>query len=245
MKAEERQRGCARYASLFEAIGEGSAEGVSKLLAAGADPDLDGVEEADDRRPLMEAAARGDLEIARLLVAAGADVNTMVDDFTGDLDPFPFLDELFQHGKLRGMTALAYAALFDRPEMYEFLIPLTSAERQAEVTALREARERWIDSKPRRPARPAAAPRESAKQARGEELLDARPGLRRWMNECPLCGRKGYKPDLPEEVDSRGSAAELRRHFKPLPLTSSYACDRCSEKVQRAMAQRAARRARL
>lgn len=69
-------------------------------------------EEASDPTPLMVAAARGRLDIVEVLARAGADVNAVAEDHSGDLDQFPFLDELFGTARLTALTALAYAALY-------------------------------------------------------------------------------------------------------------------------------------
>jgi hypothetical protein len=236
-----------RYGSLFEAIAAGDPDGVRQLLADGADPNYDGVEEAGDITPLMEAAASGELAMVQLLVAAGADVNTLAEDLTGELDRFPYLDGLFQTAALWGMTALAYAAVYGHREVYDDLAPLTEPTLRAQAEAIVEARRVYLDSLDparRGKATPPRRPKVSARQAARDDLLATRPGLRRWLNECPLCGRRGYKPELPAEIDRRGSAAQLRRHFRPLPLNADRLCGVCARKVEAGQRKIEARRLR-
>ena len=221
--------------TLSVAIAAGTAEDVRRLLAAGADPNFDGVEEPGDITPLMSAAARGDRDMVRLLVAAGADPDVIAEDHTGGLDRFPFIEDLYRRGALCGMTALAYAAVYGHLEVFDELAPLTAPALRAEGRAVAEA---WrahaesLDAARASGASPTRGARPSARAAAQADLLAARPGLRRWIHECPLCGRRGYKPDLPAEVDRRGGAAALRRHFRPLALDALRLCDRCARKVE-------------
>ncbi|TMV10322.1 c-type cytochrome [Ruegeria sediminis] len=72
---------------------------VAALLAAGADPNLPGGE--DLMRPLHQAAERGAIETARMLLEHGADVNAVAVRF--------------------GWPAIQYAGSKDRTEMVAFL----------------------------------------------------------------------------------------------------------------------------
>jgi ankyrin repeat protein len=129
-----------RFKGLDDAIQNGSAADVRQLLAAGADPSE--VEELGDVTPLMSAAARGDLEIVRALVEAGADVNALAEDLSGDLDEFPYLDEAFQHAELHGMTTLMYAVVYEHAEVKAYLYRLTNPELRAQARAVeRRARQ--------------------------------------------------------------------------------------------------------
>jgi ankyrin repeat protein len=123
-----------RFEGLFDAIGNGTAEDVRQLLAGGADADE--IEEAGDVTPLMAAATRGDLEIVKVLVEAGADVNALAEDLSDDLDEFEFLDEAFQEGELHGMTALLYAVLYGHTEVKKYLSKATSPGLRAQAKAV-------------------------------------------------------------------------------------------------------------
>src|SRR5689334_15476408 len=124
---------------LVEAIRAGDADRVRALLADGAAPHE--IEEAGDVTPLMYAAIAGSIEVVEAPVAAGADVDTVAEDLSGDLDQFTFLEPLAQQGKVRGMTALAYAILYGNVEVGEFLAPRTDPPLRREAELLRRARE--------------------------------------------------------------------------------------------------------
>src|SRR5436305_968444 len=93
-----------RFEDLTRAALEGSAEDIRGMIAEGTHPD--DREEADDPTPLMAAAARGRLDVVEVLVGAGADVNAEADDQYGELEQFPFLDDLFANARLTALTAL-------------------------------------------------------------------------------------------------------------------------------------------
>jgi ankyrin repeat protein len=132
-----------KFDSLYHAVADGSAADVRRFLAAGADPNEN--EEAGDVTPLMCAAARGDLEIVRVLVEAGADVNALAEDLSGDLDEFTFLDEAYQEGELHGMTALLYATLYGHAGVRKYLAPLTSAELRSQARAVERRAQRQAE----------------------------------------------------------------------------------------------------
>ena len=83
-----------------------------------------------------------DLDIVKVLVEGGADVNALAEDLSGDLDEFEFLDEAFQHAELDGLTALVYAVLYGHTKVKEYLAPLTNAELRAQARKIeRQARQ--------------------------------------------------------------------------------------------------------
>lgn len=49
-----------------------------------------------------------------------------------------------------------------------------------------------------------------------------------------MCHRKGYKPDMPEDIHPSGSAAasNLRSFFKPLGLNEEGLCETCSRIIK-------------
>jgi len=58
----------------------------------------------------------------------------------------------------------------------------------------------------------------------------------RWMNTCAACGRKGYRPELPEVI-TRGTietalADNLRALFKPLSVNEHGLCQTCAETLR-------------
>jgi ankyrin repeat protein len=129
-----------RFESLFEAVRDGTAEDVRAIITeAGGVPDER--EEDGDPTPLMYAAALGRLEMVRVMVEGGADVNALA-SFEMDLPPAPFLDPLVESGQLRAgaMSALAYAAAYRREDVVEFLRPHTDAELREDARGRRRPR---------------------------------------------------------------------------------------------------------
>jgi hypothetical protein len=215
---------------LAEAVLGGTVDDVRRLLGDGRPPD--DREEANDPTPLMMAAARGRLEVVKVLVNAGADVNALAEDPYGELDPFPFLDDFFAAARVTALTALAYAALYGHEHVYHYLSPRTAPRLRQEAEALRQARAEH----PTVVRRPYLAPKKpkSARQAAREELLASSAAARRWVVQCALCQKQGYKPAMPAEIDRRGTAARVRKLFRPLAL-EDYQCQRCRDRAARAM----------
>jgi hypothetical protein len=229
-----------QFDNLFHAALEGAVEDVRHLLADGTHPD--DRNEWEDPSPLMAAAARGRLDVVEVLVNAGADVNAEADDQSGELDQFPYLDGLLEAGRLTAITALAYAALYGQEQIYQFLAPRTAPHLRGEAAAILRARAEHPDFVPR----PYLAPEKpkSASQAAREELLAHSGAARRWVVQCGLCHKQGYKPSMPAEIDRRGTAARVRRLFRPLAL-ENYLCPRCGDRIAKAhqkMAEAQARR---
>ncbi|WP_293676127.1 ankyrin repeat domain-containing protein [uncultured Phenylobacterium sp.] len=92
----------ANPAPLLQAAAQGEAEAVAALLAAGMPPDL---ALRDGRRALHNAASRGSVPTARLLVEAGADVDA--------------------RGTQYDATPLGFASHFGHAEMVAYLAPLS------------------------------------------------------------------------------------------------------------------------
>jgi hypothetical protein len=218
-----------RFDNLTHAALEGSAEDVRGMIADGTHPD--DREEADEPTPLMAAAARGRLDVAEMLVSAGADVNALAEDLSGELHQFPFLDDFFANARLTALTALAYAALYGQEQVYHYLAPRTAPRLRQEAEALRRARAEYPGLAPR----PYLAPKkpESARQADREELLASSAAARRWVVQCGLCQKRGYKPAMPDEIDRRGTAARVRKLFPPLALKDFF-CQQCRDRVAKA-----------
>jgi hypothetical protein len=228
-----------RSDNIFRAALEGSVEDVRGMIAAGTHPD--DREEADDPTPLVAAAATGRLDVVEALVQAGADVNIVVDDLSGELDQFPFLDELFAVGRLSGITPLTHAVLYRQERVRDYLAPLTATQLRSEAGAIRDVMARQVVAVPR-PYGAAKQKPKSASQTARDNLLAASAAARRWIWSCPLCGRQGYKPALPERIDRRETAAQLRRMYQPLTLSKDRICERCTEKIAAAMTRVAQKR---
>jgi hypothetical protein len=219
-----------RFEDLAHAVLEGSAEDVRGMIADGTH--ADDREEENDPTPLMIAAARGRLDVVELLVGAGADVNAEAEDSSGELDQFPFLDDLFADGRLTALTTLAYAALYGQEQVYDYLASRTAPRLRQEAEALRQARAEHPALVPRpylEPEKP-----KSARQADRKKLLASSAAARKWVVQCVLCQKQGYKPAMPEEIDRRGTAALVRKLFQPLAL-EAYFCPECRGRVAKGM----------
>jgi hypothetical protein len=56
---------------------------------------------------------------------------------------------------------------------------------------------------------------------------------KRWINQCVICQRKGYKPEMPIE-SSNGSLlfSNIRQYFEPLQLDDSSLCEQCGKALK-------------
>lgn len=100
-------------AALAEAIREGDARAVAKLISAGVD--VNDREDLDEDTPLMISVQTGDLEMVRMLVEAGADPDLASPDWP---------------------SALHCAVFGPSRPIYKFLAPLASAENRAAAEEL-------------------------------------------------------------------------------------------------------------
>lgn len=68
-------------------------------------------------------------------------------------------------------------------------------------------------------------------QRDAELYLRMYPELNKWINECPICHSKGYKPDMPEHISSEGSAAAktIRMYFRQLEVDADGFCLQCAK----------------
>jgi hypothetical protein len=224
-----RRKSKQRFENLTHAVVDGSADDVRGLIAAGTHPDER--DEPDEPTPLMVAAARGRLDVVEVLVGAGADVNALADDSYGELDQFTFLDHLAADARFTAPTALALAALYGQEQVYEFLAPRTAPRLRREAEAVRRARAEHPGVVPRpylEPDKP-----KSVRQADRQALLDSSAAARKWVVQCPLCQKQGYKPAMPAEIDRRGTAARIRQLFGPLVL-ENYLCQQCRDRAAKA-----------
>lgn len=62
-----------------------------------------------------------------------------------------------------------------------------------------------------------------------ELYLKMYPELLKWINECPLCHCKGYKPEIPEQIGGEYSSAgnNIRKYFNPLKVDDKGLCLQC------------------
>ena len=67
--------------------------------------------------------------------------------------------------------------------------------------------------------------------------LNTYPDLLKWINECPICHAKGYRPDMPDTVGSslfpEFAARYIRKNLKPLPVDDMGFCNTCSRLIKR------------
>ena len=63
-----------------------------------------------------------------------------------------------------------------------------------------------------------------------EQYLKNYPEFLKWINQCQICGSKGYKPEMPEHIGGKNSLAaySIRKYFKPFEVDESGLCLECS-----------------
>ncbi len=67
---------------------------------------------------------------------------------------------------------------------------------------------------------------------RGQEYIDHFPKLKKWINECSCCHRKGYDPDMPEKITIVEGSAEvyfIKKYFKPFSINKNGLCSVCEK----------------
>ena len=64
----------------------------------------------------------------------------------------------------------------------------------------------------------------------GDRYLQQYPHLLKWINVCVVCGKKGYKPELPENIYTHFNVAadNLRELFQPLSVNELGLCEICT-----------------
>lgn len=73
---------------------------------------------------------------------------------------------------------------------------------------------------------------------RGRSLyLDSwNPSAKKYINECKICGQKGYSPFIDDEdflrtPKNRAIYSELKQTLKPLPLDGLGRCPHCAKLI--------------
>ena len=61
------------------------------------------------------------------------------------------------------------------------------------------------------------------------EFFERNPKMRRWLNECLSCHRKGYKPETPEATNRNLDLYKFRRSFGMLEVDEQGVCEQCRE----------------
>jgi hypothetical protein len=71
-------------------------------------------------------------------------------------------------------------------------------------------------------------------RSKADEYLAQYPDLLRWINVCAACGRRGYKPDLPENIYAHFNIAarKLRELLCPLAVNETGICDVCAQALE-------------
>lgn len=126
--------GCAPFPPLYTAVHKGDIKKVTKLLNEGADVNM-GTSFDETLTPLHNAAFFGHIDIARLLIERGANVNAQ--DFSRDTPLLLAIGEgghddvarlLIEKGanlnsiNVNGLSALGWAAIKNNPPMINLLI---------------------------------------------------------------------------------------------------------------------------
>lgn len=70
------------------------------------------------------------------------------------------------------------------------------------------------------------------KHDQGEEYINKFPKLKKWINECLCCHKKGYNPSMPAKITVVDSSLEtyyVKKYFKPLSVNKDGICEQCQK----------------
>jgi len=72
------------------------------------------------------------------------------------------------------------------------------------------------------------------KRGRSHYVESWNPDAKRFINECKICGKKGFKPSILEDgfwedYVHRAILCELERTLSPLPLDELGRCETCAK----------------
>ena len=67
-----------------------------------------------------------------------------------------------------------------------------------------------------------------------QDYIQNYPKFKKWINECRLCHRVGYSPDMPEHIGSEYSYASraIKKLGNPLPLNEDGLCEVCEKLIK-------------
>jgi len=71
----------------------------------------------------------------------------------------------------------------------------------------------------------------SIRKNEGQEYIRAFPKFKKWINECKVCHRQGYKPDMPDKITVVEGSYEvyfIKKYFEPLELNEDGICEQCA-----------------
>ena len=51
----------------------------------------------------------------------------------------------------------------------------------------------------------------------------------KWVNQCSICGDRGYNPEVPEDTGYSVRAKHMKRYLKPLYVNEFNICQLCEE----------------
>ena len=54
------------------------------------------------------------------------------------------------------------------------------------------------------------------------------PEIKKWLNQCVICGSIGYKPELPDKIYPGLLAETIREVFAPLAVNDISMCEQCA-----------------
>ena len=75
------------------------------------------------------------------------------------------------------------------------------------------------------------------KHGDADSYVNAFPELRKWIRVCPLCGAKGYDPEMPDSVggslDPRYAARYIKGSLNPLEVDDMGICLVCAKYINK------------
>lgn len=69
------------------------------------------------------------------------------------------------------------------------------------------------------------------KKSLGDDYIEHYPKFKKWINECVCCHRKGYNPNIPDQISAEGDFGSyfIKKYFAPLSLDKDGYCDVCAK----------------
>lgn len=64
---------------------------------------------------------------------------------------------------------------------------------------------------------------------KGESYINCYPGLKKWINECAACHRKGYSLSIPDRINDTAKIEYIKKYFQPLALDANGLCEQCAK----------------
>lgn len=74
------------------------------------------------------------------------------------------------------------------------------------------------------------------KYVQGDDYIKKFPKLKKWINECSCCHKKGYDPNIPDKITIDVGSYEvfyIKKYFEPLLINEDGLCPQCEHLLKR------------